>query len=79
MSSESLIAQYYQERYNEQMEEILPCKARLYVRVRHHMRIINGTHACANKELQAYTKKRDYCPSMINETSDFTLKLLQQT
>ncbi|XP_050706717.1 protein unc-13 homolog 4B-like isoform X3 [Eriocheir sinensis] len=33
MSTESLIAQYYQERYDEQMEEILPCKARLYVRV----------------------------------------------
>lgn len=33
MSSESLIAQYYQERYEEQMEEILPCKARLYVKI----------------------------------------------
>ena len=33
MSSESLIAKYYQERYEEQMEEILPCKARLYVKV----------------------------------------------
>lgn len=37
MSSESLIAQYYQERYDEQMEEILPCKARLYVKVRYNI------------------------------------------
>ncbi|KAG0727778.1 Protein unc-13 4B [Chionoecetes opilio] len=32
MSSESLIAKYYQERYDEQLEEILPCKARLYAK-----------------------------------------------
>lgn len=33
MSSESLIAKYYQERFDEQMENILPSKAQLYVKI----------------------------------------------
>lgn len=42
MSTESLIAHYYQERYDEQIDKILPCKAQLYVRVRQKtMQIMN--------------------------------------